>query len=338
MKKIVFILQGIYNGGTEVALYNLISNLDNNLYKIYVSYVDHLNSEKMMLEKIGPFVTYINLEETSLEADAAIYTTSIDNDDIYDVIKHNLTIKHNYFWFHYFCDEQTVFMKKYSNDFDKIIAVSQYCKNKLSTWNFINKDKICVIHNYINDMEIKEKSNVNVNIELSNTLNLITVARFAPIKRYDRVKRLCEALSKRKIDYKYIIIGNNNIYESEYGQLVIDMFKDNKNVIMLGAKENPYPYIKACDYSVILSNRETWSLVMSESKILGVPCVCSNFESATEQITDSINGIIISDDSDFAYETRINDIIEKKCELKNNLKSFVYDNSEIMHAWNNLLK
>ena len=39
-------------------------------------------------------------------------------------------------------------------------------------------------------------------------------------------------------------------------------------VFLLGTKVNPYPYIKACDYFCLFSQREEYSIVLNEAKIL----------------------------------------------------------------------
>ena len=51
MKKIVFYIKGIYNGGTEIALLNLVSILDKSLYDIYIVSEDLENYNKIIFEK-----------------------------------------------------------------------------------------------------------------------------------------------------------------------------------------------------------------------------------------------------------------------------------------------
>ena len=64
-------------------------------------------------------------------------------------------------------------------------------------------------------------------------------------------------------------------------------------VIMLGKKENPYPYIKSCDIYVQPSRHEAFGLVVLEAKILQKPIVCTDFDGADEQIDHGKNGMIV---------------------------------------------
>ena len=46
--------------------------------------------------------------------------------------------------------------------------------------------------------------------------------------------------------------------------------------ILLGQKENPYPYIKYCDYFCLLSYYEGYGMVLEEAKILNKPIILTN--------------------------------------------------------------
>ena len=60
----------------------------------------------------------------------------------------------------------------------------------------------------------------------------------------------------------------------------------------IGVKENPYPYMKQGDLIAVLSDFESWSLVITEAKILGVPIIATRTSGALEQITNGVNGIL----------------------------------------------
>lgn len=48
------------------------------------------------------------------------------------------------------------------------------------------------------------------------------------------------------------------------------------NVILLGFKQNPYPYMKKADYLFLPSLHETFSMVVSEAHVLGTPVIASD--------------------------------------------------------------
>ena len=60
--------------------------------------------------------------------------------------------------------------------------------------------------------------------------------------------------------------------------------------ILLGMKENPYPYIKEADIYVQPSRFEGKSIAIDEAKILQKPIVVTNFSTAKDQIKNQENG------------------------------------------------
>lgn len=337
MIKLLFYISGIYNGGTEIALYNLLSYIDKTKYDIYVTYTDKENSDIEMINKIKPYVNFINIED-KFSTDILIYCTDALNDK--EILLENIKYKKSYFWFHYFWPSQEEFLKYTINNnlINGVIAVSQSTKERLlQLQDFtIQENKILVIHNILNSDSILEKSLEPVTMDLSDELNLITVARLAPVKGYERVKYLADALIAKNVDFKWFILGKANNSEKEYERKIKKLLEPYKNIYFLGEQQNPYKYMKNCDYTVILSERETWSLVITESKILGIPCITTDFDGVTEQITPMENGIIISRENVNTYCDKVDDIINSKEKLKENLKNFKYDINNILNKWDEL--
>lgn len=340
MKKIMFYFEGIYNGGTEIAACNLLSKLSSQDFKIYLAYSDLINSDQVMVNRLLEYSEIHNINE-KIDVDVIVYATDALKD--FDIIQKNISYKKSYFWFHYFWETQERFIYKIitENKIDKIIVVSEMCKRKIAEMDCMrgNEDKIVVIHNILDIEKIRNKANEETPIlNKSTNLNIVTIARFAPIKGYERVVKLVELLKKNRIDFKWFIIGKANEYEKEYGEKIYNLLGKYKEVEFLGHQDNPFKFLKQCDYTAVLSERETWSLVISESKILGIPCIATNFESVYEQIEHLKNGIIIDKDDDSKYLENVHQIIQNKEVLKNNLKDFVYNNEDIINKWKELLE
>lgn len=70
------------------------------------------------------------------------------------------------------------------------------------------------------------------------------------------------------------------------------------HVILLGKKENPYPYIKACDIYVQPSRYEGKSVTVREAQMLGKPVVVTNYPTASSQIQHGIDGVIVPLDNE----------------------------------------
>ena len=95
--------------------------------------------------------------------------------------------------------------------------------------------------------------------------------------------------------------------------------------------------IKKSDYLVLLSDNETWGLVLTEAKILGVPCIVTDFDVAYEQIIDDKTGIILSRTKTESYSNKIEDILANKQKFKDNLKKFRFSNIQTLNRWKKIL-
>ena len=79
-----------------------------------------------------------------------------------------------------------------------------------------------------------------------------------------------------------------------------------KNIIFLGAKDNPYPYMKYCDIYVQPSREEGYGMTIAEAKLFKCSIVLTNFLTASEHIIDSVNGFISDFNEDKLCEKILN--------------------------------
>ena len=68
-------------------------------------------------------------------------------------------------------------------------------------------------------------------------------------------------------------------------------------VIILGKKNNPYPYMRACDLYVQPSRYEGKAVTVREAQLLGKPVVITNYATAGSQLEDGIDGVIVPVDN-----------------------------------------
>ena len=111
-------------------------------------------------------------------------------------------------------------------------------------------------------------------------------------------------------------------------------------VILLGKKDNPYPYIKACDIYVQPSRYEGKSVTVREAQILCKPAVVTNYPTAQSQINDGFDGVIVPLDNEGCAQGIANFIANKELQeqIVENLKSGDYANeSEVNKIYNFLV-
>ena len=224
--------------------------------------------------------------------------------------------------------------EEFEDTYDKLVLT-------VGSWPIVPRfeggdlENILLCKNHDHAIEIIEKSKEPIELELSNTLNLVTVSRLCFEKGFKRILLLANELKRQNIDFKWFVIGGN--YYKDVEEKIKGMFKHlEENFVFFGFLDNPYNIIKQCDYLALLSDEETWGLVLTEAKILRVPCIVSDFEVAYEQIVDQKTGIIVSrEETDYSDEIEI--MLKKQKEFKENLSSFKYSNIQTVKRWNKLL-
>lgn len=333
MKKIMFFRPMLYMGGTEIAILNLLKKISGTEgLEFYVGYSDD-TSDQRLLEKFSRYAKTVNVVNEKIDIDILIncspYKSSIEKFS-------NVNYKKVFLWFHHFGkSEESIFNDiEHLKKLDKIIVVSETQKKIMLQQSYSQYiyDKIEVIYNILNTDEIKIKSLEPVDLDFSSPLNIITISRLSPDKGFYRKLVLGKLLKERGIDFKWYIVGSS--YYSKIEKDIKKMFKEYKdNFIFLGIKHNPFRILKHCDYLALLSDDETWGMTITEAKILGIPCIITDFDVAFEQITDMENGIILERYNTDSYANRIDDIINKKKKFKKNLENFEYDITKIINAW-----
>ncbi|HLP65533.1 glycosyltransferase [Flavobacterium sp.] len=147
----------------------------------------------------------------------------------------------------------------------------------------------------------------------SDAISIATVGRLELPKGYHLAVEACAILVKKGYDIQWMIVGEGS--ERANLEQLISQQNLQSNVILVGQKENPYPYISQAHFYVQTSLHEGKSNTINEAKILCKPIVVTNFESVFEQITHLKNGFIVEKNA----ESIANGIITliEEVELKN---------------------
>lgn len=334
MKKVMFYHPSYYLGGTEIAILSLAKQLKN--VEIYIGYSMEDSDEGVLQRYRDCNAKVVNIrKDKNIEVDTLVICSPYIG--IYDECE-KISRSSTYLWLHYTGDFTNRILEsdEYINKIDKVIAVSDNSKDIiLRRYNkVLIQDKLEVIYNVVDAKEILDKSEEEqqIDIKLAKDLNIVSVSRLCKEKGFARKLKLAEILKAKGIDFKWFVIGSNSSNEEEAG-IMAEFDKYRENFEFLGYIQNPYPVIKKCDYLALLSDEETWGLVVTEAKILKVPCLVTDFEVIFEQVTNKENGIIISRDSSEKYGKNVDDLIKYKNELKENMPDMEYENSEILEKW-----
>lgn len=122
-------------------------------------------------------------------------------------------------------------------------------------------------------------------------VSLLSVGRFSHAKNFDNVPLIVKLLVEKGIRLKWYLIGYGGEEVLIREKILEHGLQD--HVIILGKKENPYPYMQACDVYVQPSRFEGKAVTVREAQILGKPVVITNFATAKSQLTHGLDGWII---------------------------------------------
>ena len=222
---------------------------------------------------------------------------------------------------------------------DYIVSVSEECKK-----SFINvypnlEDKVIVIENILSEEHIRKMANeftVRDEMDFNSTV-ICSVGRFCYPKNFINIPSICREIIDKGKDVKWYLIGYGP-EESDIRQAI----KDNKvenNVIILGKKENPYPYMKACDIYVQPSRFEGKAVTVREAQILCKPVVITNYATASSQVVDEKDGIIVNMDNKSIAEG-ICKLLDDKgiiSKLKDYCSSNNFDNKDELKKIDNII-
>lgn len=235
---------------------------------IFKNIINFFKLKKILKNKKYDFI--ISSQET------INFLAILTNNPVYIMVHNNMELNTNKIFL-------KLIYKIYNfNNIKKIITVSEGLKNELS--KKIIKNKVICIYNPINNEEIE--STVNQQIEIKGKY-LLNISRLAFQKNQ---KLLIDAYKYSNIELPLYILGDGELrneitsYIQESG--LID------KVILLGNRENVFPYIKNSYFTILSSRYEGFGNVIIESMAVGIPVISVDCDYGPKELINN-NGILV---------------------------------------------
>ncbi len=211
---------------------------------------------------------------------------------------------------------------------DYIAAVSQDMAERFKSKYPQYASKVIVIENILSPETIRQEAERGDAVEMNNSVNrlkILSIGRICPEKNFDCIPEVSFLLKQSGLCFDWYIVGPGNA--SIIIQRATELGVDN-NIHFVGKKDNPYPYIKACDLYVQPSRREGKSVTVREAQTLGKPVIITCYPTSGSQVMNGVDGVICDMDSNSVAQAII-DLLhneEKMRELINYLKNHDYGN------------
>ena len=176
---------------------------------------------------------------------------------------------------------------------DRIVAISEKSGEAFCGCVPELKDRVMVVENLLPAAMVKAEADAfDATPEMPATgIRLLSIGRYCTAKNFDSIPDICSHLRSAGLDVTWYIIGFGS--DEALIREKIAQAKMEDHVILLGKKDNPYPYIKTCDLYVQPSRYEGKCVAVREAQMLGKPVVITRYPTAASQLEDGVDGMIV---------------------------------------------
>src|SRR5690625_3376203 len=179
-------------------------------------------------------------------------------------------------------------LRKYFKLYDHIICVSYHALEKFNKVFPNLPTDITVFYNILDKNKIvkfsKESKGFNDNFKGTR---ILTTGRLSVEKGQEIIQKVLLRLLKNGYNVRWYCIGDGPIRKRLSS--MIERYNLEENFILLGIKQNPFPYFKNCDLYVQPSQEEAYCITVAEARVFHKPIVTTN-TGASEQIRHEKTG------------------------------------------------
>ena len=324
-KKLLFCSYDLNIGGIENALINLLNNMDYSKYEIDLILekkegilLDGLNDKVNVIEyRVSDcknifvrkfknlfkkmFWIIKNYHKYDFSCCYATYSLPCNMLAYYGSKNNSIYVHSNYKYIYGEKELRNFFDLRRINKFKHIIFVANEARKDLIEFYPNIEDKSVVINNLIDYQKVLDLSKEEVSYDKKTEYLFVFVGRLE--EKSKKLSRMINVVKRLK-NVSLLIVGDGPDKKMYDG-----MISDCDRITMVGAKKNPYPYMKLADYVVLSSDYEGFPVVYGEAitlnkKIISTIDVSDDFISIPNRF-----GFIISKNEDKMYD-EINNILE----------------------------
>lgn len=190
------------------------------------------------------------------------------------------------------------------NRLDNIVSISPDVSKKFYEVFPSLENKIVEIENILSPEFIRTRAELGNAFEMMhNGVKLLTIGRYSPPKNMENIPEICRKIVDAGHDIYWFIIGYGSTEIESQVRANAEKFSVADRVVLLGKRDNPYPYIKACDIYVQPSRYEGKSITVREAQILCKPVLITDYPTAKSQVQNGVDGVIAPLDNENCAKT-----------------------------------
>ncbi|MCY1660208.1 glycosyltransferase [Chryseobacterium sp. SL1] len=183
------------------------------------------------------------------------------------------------------------------------------------------------IHNTFDEKNVLEKSlleitDINNRILDTQKKIFVSVGRLEYQKGYDLLIEVHQELVNEGYDHIIVVIG----YGSQNVNLnnKVKALKLEDSFLLLGNRNNPYPYIRKADYYIQPSRYESYPIALGETLILNIPIISTDVGGVSELLNHGKTAYLVNFDK-YELKTAMKKFMNNPhlvTEIKNEQKKF----------------
>ncbi len=329
-KKLLFVINQFFKGGAETALLNLFQILPAGQYEIDFLVFDQIDlpGTISLIPRVPDWIRTVDvahgeargaflkkawfrlcrrLTHRQLFRKAAMdylgsrqYDAAISYGEWFSsrLVAEYAQARRKYVWVHADMDKAAFVhpdIIRYQQNFDRFIFVSKYSLACAQEQYAFLRDRSAVVHNLVAEERLRTLSAETPECSLpeDGLPILLTVANIRPEKNHLRQIRVMERLFREGKRFYWVNVGTLANFELVSRVKAAAREAGLEEYFLLpGAIDNPYPLMKRAEAVCVLSDHESWSMVITEAKTLDAPVIATRTSGALEQLEDGKTGLL----------------------------------------------
>lgn len=170
----------------------------------------------------------------------------------------------------------------YANEFKHIVFVSKVAVDSYLRLFPEQEEKVIFCNNLINDSKISNLAQEKIE-QSKTTYTFVNVGRHdEKQKKLTRILEATKKLKEENYNFKIWFIGTGE--DTKKYQELVKQYQIQSYIEFLGAKKNPYPYMKLADSVILSSDYEGYPVVFLEAFTLNKPIITTNISDAKTDV------------------------------------------------------
>ena len=329
-KRVLFIINQFFKGGAETALVNLLRTMDASRFDVDLLIFDMIDlpGSLSLIPEIPAWVHVINVAENEKKAafvkkavfklerkltgtqpfrrgairylQGQYYDAAISYGEWFSsaLCARYAAARRKYVWIHADMDKAAFLhpdILRFEAQFDGFLFASRHSMEGAIKKYPQLASRSLVIPNRVDGEKILAMSEETLPIPLpeDGLPLLVTVANIRDEKNHLRQVEAMQQLFSEGLRFRWVNIGSlANAPLVEKLRLAVRDAGLEDYFTLTGPLDNPYGVMRKASAVCVLSDHESWSMVITEAKALGVPVIATRTSGALEQIEDGKNGVL----------------------------------------------